>query len=93
MSPDYTKIENDFDCACQDVIKNLSEKYRADYKAAGPGKLETFFKLIQEEFKHIEAFFIQDNKLESDQEAIRRVKTIAKSYAKKCLFDYGKVKE
>ena len=88
---DYTALENDFGCACEDVITTLKTQYKSSYQAGGPGRLEAFFALIKNEFESAEAKFIDKNKLSSDAEALKRVRAIAKRHAKKCIEDYGKV--
>lgn len=89
---DYNKIEEDFDCACQDVIKRLSTQYVSTYQSGGPGMLEAFFELIRSEFQKAEEYFIGSNNLSDNQEALKRVRAIAKNQAKKCLEHYSKVK-
>lgn len=85
----YTELENNFECACQDVIKDLSKQYKSEYEAGGPGKIEAFFDLIKTQFEKVEANFVEKNKIENDREAIKRIRAIAKSYAKKCVMNYG----
>ena len=88
---DYSLLESDFDCACGDVIKKLSEAYRSGYHTGSPGMLEAFLDLIKSEFEKAEAAFIDSNKVGADPEALRRIRSIAKKHARKCLEDYGKV--
>lgn len=86
---DYSEIEKKFDCACQDVIEDLSKQYKSEYEAGGPGKIEVFFDLIKTQFERVETFFIEKNKIDNDREALKRIRAIAKSYAKKCIASYG----
>jgi len=88
---DYTILENDFDCACEDVISKLKTQYKSHYKGGGPGKLEAFFALIKSEFENTEAKFIDSKKVANDPEALKRIRAVAKRHAKKCLNDYGRV--
>lgn len=88
---DYTTLENDFGCACDEVIVTLKEQYKNNYQAGGPGKLEAFFTLIKTEFESAEAKFIDSNKLNADPEALKRIRGIAKKHAKKCIDFYAKV--
>ena len=87
---DYSELENNFDCACQNAIKGLSEQFKVHYLGAGPAKLEIFFGLIKTEFERTESMFITEYKI-IDKEALQRIKAIAKNYARKCLDDYGKI--
>ena len=87
---DYSALENDFDCACQNVINELSEQYKVHYLGAGPAKLEVFFDLIKNEFEKTESTFITQYNV-TDKEALQRIKAIAKNYARKCVEDYGKI--
>jgi hypothetical protein len=91
MALDYTQLESDFDCACQDVIKNLSEQYKSSYQSGGPGMLEAFLDLIKTAFDDAAALFMANNNINGDKEAHNRITAIAKQYAKKCVVDYGKV--
>jgi len=91
MENKYAELENSFDCACKDVVKKLSEVYKSDYQMGGPGKLNTFLDLIQQEFDAVETKFVGENNLSSDSEALHAVRSIAKAYAKRCVEDYGKV--
>jgi hypothetical protein len=90
MALDYKKLEEDFDCSCQDVIKSLTEQYKSTYRGGGPEKLMTFFDLIQKEFEAAKAKFILENSINGDGDALKSVNAIAKSYAKKCIDDYSK---
>lgn len=88
---DYTVLEADFDCACKDVIVNLTAQYKINYQSGGPGKLEAFLELIKSEFDKAAAKFIEDNKLGGDNAATHLVHTAAKKQAKQCLDVYGKL--
>ncbi|MES2484878.1 MAG: hypothetical protein V4581_02870 [Bacteroidota bacterium] len=88
---DYTTLENDFGCACDEVIVTLKEQYKNNYQAGGPGKLEAFFALIKSEFENAESKFIDTKKLSGDPEALKRIRAIAKKHAKRCVEDYGKI--
>lgn len=87
----HMELEKNFDCACQDVIQELSSQYKSEYEAGGPGKLEAFFELIKSAFEKVQAVFIEENNIGEDKEALKMINSIAKSYAKKCISDYGKV--
>lgn len=89
---DYAALEKLFDCTCQDVIKDLKEQYKSDYEQGGPGKLEAFLELIKTSFEKAEAAFLDKHNLGDDKEALHRIRAIAKTYAKKCVGDYSKVK-
>jgi len=88
---DYSELENNFDCACQNALKGLSDQYKTHYIGAGPAKLETFFDLIKGEFEKTESAFILQNEI-TEKEALQRIRAIAKNYAKKCMDDYGRIK-
>ncbi|WP_116788783.1 hypothetical protein [Flavobacterium psychrotrophum] len=88
---DYSILENDFDCACNDVVETLSKQYKSGYSGGGPGKLEAFLDLIKTSFEKAEAVFIESAKIAGDPEALRRIRQIARKHAKKCLESYGKI--
>ena len=91
MALNYEELESRFDCACNDAVSDLSQQYKTDYENGGPGKLSAFLELIQMRFDQVESIFIRDNELHVDVEGLRRIKAIAKHYAKKCLDDYSKI--
>ena len=74
------------------MIKSLSDQYKSAYEPGGPGRLEAFFTLIKSEFEKVESTFIEKTNISADKEAIKRIRAIAKAYAKKCVDDYGKIK-
>jgi hypothetical protein len=88
---DYTALEKDFECACNDVITTLKNSYKSSYSTGGAAMLEAFLSLIKSEFETAEAKFVDSNKISGDPEALRRVRNIAKKHAKTCLEYYGKV--
>jgi hypothetical protein len=91
MGLNYEDLETQFDCACQDVVKELSVQYKSEYQSGGPGKLTAFLDLIQQEFDKVETGFIRKFSLGDDAEALRRIRGIAKAFAKRCVEDYGKI--
>ena len=91
MALNYEDLESRFDCACKDAISDLSLQYKSNYEAGGPGKLAAFLELVQMHFDQVESIFVRDNELAVDIEAIKRIKSIAKKYAKDCLDTYSKV--
>lgn len=91
MALNYEDLEKRFDCACDDAVSDLTLQYKNTYEAGGPGKLAAFLELIQMQFDQVESVFIRDNELHVDVEAVRRIKAIAKNYAKKCLDTYSKI--
>lgn len=88
---DYTALEADFECACDDVIKNLGNQYKTAYQSGGVGMLQAFFDLIKSEFDKAAQHFISSNALAENQDALKLVNNIAKKHAKKCVEFYGKV--
>jgi hypothetical protein len=91
MAFNYEDLESRFDCACKVAVTDLSTQYQTNYLAGGPGKLGVFLELIQMQFDQVESVFVRENKLHADVEAIRRIRVIAKNYAKRCLEEYGKL--
>lgn len=89
---DYSVLENDFECACSDVITDLTKQYKSEYSGGGPGRLEAFLDLIKASFEKAEALFIENSKIVNDPEALKRIRQIAKSHAKKCVEVYGKLR-
>lgn len=92
MDVDYEDLENKFNCACDDAVKQLSIQYDSDYKAQGVGKLNSFLEIIQWHFDNVEKGFVEQNVLMEDNEALRRIKIIARAFAKKCIDDYSKLR-
>lgn len=90
---DYKKLEVKLTEACDEVHKDFLEKFNNDagYLSAGGARLETFFTDLQKEFEGAAATFIRNNNLEKDTEGKKRVLTITKLYAKRCVEDYNKV--
>ncbi|PZR08303.1 MAG: hypothetical protein DI539_22860 [Flavobacterium psychrophilum] len=91
MALDYEDIERRFDCACKSAVTELSNQYKSTYLEGGPGKLSVFLDLIQLQFDQVEATFVRENELHLNPEALKRIKVIAKNYAKNCLDEYGKI--
>jgi len=91
MALNYEDLEGRFDCACKDAVSELSLQYKSNYEPGGPGKLSAFLELVQMHFDQVESIFVRDNELSVDIEALRRIKAIAKTYAKNCVDFYGKV--
>jgi hypothetical protein len=88
---DYIALEKDFECACQDIITTLKSSYKTSYSTGGAAMLEAFLSLIKREFEAAEATFIDTNSLSGDNEALKRVRNIARQHAKTCLDYYAKV--
>ena len=91
MSFNYEDLESRFDCACKVAVTDLSTQYQTNYQAGGPGKLGIFLELIQMQFDQVESVFVRDNELHSDAEAVKRIRAIARNYAKKCVEEYGRI--
>lgn len=91
MPFNYEDLETRFDCACQNAITDLSTQYQTNYQAGGPGKLGLFLELIQMQFDQVESIFVRENDLHVDAEGLRRIRAIAKNYAKKCVEEYGRI--
>ncbi|RWW92230.1 hypothetical protein [Flavobacterium cerinum] len=92
MAINYEDLEDRFNCACDDAVKELSIRYDSDYRSQGPGKLNSFLEVIQWHFDNVETGFIEQNVLVRDDEAFRRIKTIARTFAKRCIDDYSKLR-
>ena len=91
MALDYEDIEKRFDCACKNAVNELSNQYKSVYLEGGPGKLTAFLELIQLQFDQVEATFVRENELHANPEALKRIKAIAKGYARNCLDEYGRI--
>lgn len=91
MKLDYEELESRFHCACKVALKDLDAQYTSGYHGGGPGKLSVFLELIQMQFDQVESLFVKENKLHADIEALRRIRIMAKDYAKECLDKYGKM--
>jgi hypothetical protein len=91
MAFNYEELESRFDCACKEAVTDLSTQYKTNYQSGGPGKLGVFLELIQTQFDSVETKFVNENELHLDPEALRRIRAIAKNYAKRCVDDYGKI--
>lgn len=88
---DYSVLESDFDCACNDIIKNLNSQYRLNYQAGGPGRLEAFLELIKTEFEKAETAFIEKHNIKDVPDALHVIRNVAKKHAKSCIDFYGKM--
>ena len=62
------------------------------YISAGGSNLETFINDLQKEYEALAVRFINENGLESNTAARKRVLTVAKQYAKKCTEEFSKIK-
>lgn len=91
MAFNYEDLESRFDCACKDAVSDLSNQYTSNYQSGGPGKLSVFLELIQVQFDQVESVFVREYELHTDVEALKRIRAIAKNYAKKCVDEYGKI--
>lgn len=91
MKFDYEHLEKHFDCACKVALSDLDAQYESTYHAGGPGKLGVFLDLIQLQFDQVESKFVKENELHNDSEALRRIRAMARNYAKQCLDKYGKI--
>lgn len=88
---DYSILESDFDCACNDVITNLTEQYKLNYQAGGPGKLETFLGLIKTEFEKTETAFVERSGIAENADALNLIRAITKRHARFCVDHYSKM--
>jgi len=91
MIVDYSILESDFDCACNDVITNLKAQYSLNYQSGGPGRLEAFLELIKTEFEKAEDSFILKNSIAENAEVLNLIRTITRKHAKLCVEHYGKM--
>lgn len=92
MNFDYHDLERLLEKACIDIKNQFNKKYNSNmYLSAGGAKLEAFINDLQREFETVAAKFINDNKLEKDTEAKKRIFSITKLYAKRCVEDFSKI--
>ena len=92
MDFDYHELERQLGKACIDVKNKFHKKFDSNmYLSAGGAKLEAFINDLQGEFESVAATFIKDNALEKDTEAKKRIFSITKLYAKKCIEDFSKI--
>lgn len=89
----YKKFEEDLHTACSSVKLDFSKRFKDGvYLSAGGSNLENFINDLQKEFEVLAANFIKENELENDSTARRRVLTLAKQHAKKCIEEFSKIK-
>ncbi len=89
---DYKELEEQLTIACNDVHEDFLKRFNSDiYISAGGAKLEIFINDLQKEFESAAAAFLKKYSLEKDAEAKKRVLTITKLYAKKCVEDFSKI--
>ena len=92
MDFDYHELERQLEKACADVNIKFHKKFNSNmYLSAGGAKLESFINDMQGEFEAVAANFIKNYALEKDAEAKKRIFTITKLYAKKCIEDFSKI--
>jgi hemerythrin len=92
MNFDYQKLEEQLNIACTTVHNDFIKKFESNiYISAGGAKLEVFIDDMQKEFKNVAVRFLKDHELEKDAEAKKRVFSIIKLYAKRCIDDFSKV--
>jgi uncharacterized protein YbcI len=92
MSFNYKELEDQLEEACSQLHKDFYRKYHNDiYLSAGGSKLEAFINDLQKEFENIAVTFVANHKLEKDSEAKKRIFSITKLYAKRCIEDFSKI--
>ncbi|AWH85812.1 hypothetical protein HYN59_12140 [Flavobacterium album] len=92
MSFDYKELEEQLAIACNDVHQDFLRRFNSDiYISAGGARLEIFINDLQKEFEGAAMSFLKKYNLEKDTEAKKRILTITKLYAKKCIEDFSKI--
>lgn len=93
MQLDYAEFEKELDSACNFTFKKFLSEFNNDstYVSAGGAKLEVFIDSLQKEFDKATIAFLAKYKAEYDPEAKRKLLTIAKARAKKCIEEFSKV--
>jgi len=92
MSFKYRELEKQLENSCNQLHKDFFQKFSTErYLSVGGSKLEIFINELQREFENTGITFLANNKLEKDAQAKKRVFTITKLYAKKCIEDFSKV--
>jgi len=92
MSFQYKEFEQQLEESCNQIHIDFYRKFNADtYLSAGGAKLESFINDLQKEFETTAVNFLAKYNLEKDSDAKKRVFTITKLYAKKCIEDFSKV--
>jgi len=92
MDFDYKELEHQLEQACIGVHRDFNKKFKTDiYLSAGGSKLEAFINDLQKEFENTAVHFLTTNSLEKDTEAKKKVFSITKLYAKKCIEDFSKI--
>ena len=92
MEFNYKELEKKLENSCVQLHKDFYKKFNTDlYLSAGGSKLESFITDLQKEFENTALNFLTTHNLEKDTEAKKRVFSITKLYAKKCIEDFSKV--
>jgi hypothetical protein len=92
MGFDYKELEEQLSGACNEVHKDFLERFNSEvYISAGGARLEVFINDLQKEFETTANVFLKKHNLEKDPEAKKRVLTITKLYAKRCMEDFSKI--
>jgi lipopolysaccharide biosynthesis protein len=92
MTFDYKELEEQLAIACNEVHQDFLKRFNSDvYISAGGARLEIFINDLQKEFESTAAAFLKKYDLEKDTEAKKKVLTITKLYAKKCIDDFSKI--
>ncbi|MEL1242624.1 hypothetical protein AAEO56_00005 [Flavobacterium sp. DGU11] len=92
MSFDYKELEEQLTISCNEVHQDFLNRFNSDiYISAGGARLESFINDLQKEFEGTAMAFLKKYNLEKDSEAKKRILTITKLYAKKCIEDFSKI--
>jgi hypothetical protein len=92
MDLKYKELEKQLEKACANVHRDFNKKFNSEiYLSAGGSKLEAFINDLQQELEVTASTFLKENSLEKDAEARKRVFTMVKLQAKKCVESYSRI--
>ncbi|KOS07945.1 hypothetical protein AM493_19205 [Flavobacterium akiainvivens] len=92
MELKFKEFEKRLEKACGNVHRDFSKKYNSDiYLSAGGSKLEAFISDLQQELEITATTFLKENNLEKDAEARKRVFTMIKFQAKRCVESFSRI--
>lgn len=88
----YKDFEIELEDACKLAKKEFLEQYKEDmYLSAGGSKLESFINELQSKYEIITANYIKAKGLENDSSARKRLLSLTKQHARKCIEGFSKI--
>jgi hypothetical protein len=88
----YKDLEKRLEKACAKAHRDFNKKFNSEvYVSAGGSKLEAFITALKLELEAAATAFITQNTLEKNTEARRKIFSMVKLHAKKCVETFSKI--